>query len=256
MSSANKYTLKPSLSEKFKGIIWKVEIDDTFTTVALETRVAEAHQTYFSAFDFSSGECLFREISVEDSWNWGLNYVNRNHLLLHSYVTEKSPEHKGIIAIDTTGTIKWQHFNKAVQFVSEKGLLVYNPSLEPRRPELISTESGSVLNSSGVFLEPLTRNIYLPDLLAEDLVKDNPRCPEAVGPVSHIFYNDKEVYSFHVRSGKFYSQKLLIYQDNTVILDEILEENIQKLNPEAFFIGHNHLFCIRKGKQEFVSYLL
>ena len=66
----DKYTLKPSLSETFKGIIWKVETDDDGPVVAIETRNIADRQASYSAFNYKTGECLFKEISVEESWSW------------------------------------------------------------------------------------------------------------------------------------------------------------------------------------------
>ncbi len=256
MSSANKYTLKPSLSEKFKGIIWKIETDEKQTVVAIETRDVENHTATFSAFDFRTGECFFREISVEDSWNWGIDRVTGGLVFLHGYLMEKSPEHKGIIALNRKGEAQWQHFNKTLYTVSEEGLIAYNPSIQPRFHELLSPLNGSVQQYPVKDYKPVSRDIIIPDI-TDDIPLNRHLLPQNIsGPVLYSMFNKKKFFSFHVKTGEGYTQKLLVYKGDTLILDEILALNIQKFNPEAFFIQHNHLFCICDNKQKFVSYLV
>lgn len=256
MSSENKYTLKPSLSEKFKGIIWKIETDDIRPVVAIETRDTESHTTAISAFDFSAGKCLFRQTVVEDSWNWGLDRVTNGLIFLHGYVAEKNPEHKGIIALNKSGEIEWQLFNKTLYTVAEEGLVAYNPAMHPRFLELISPQTGLVLKPSIKDYVPVQRDIIVPDVPADISLHKHLLPSGITGPLFYAAFNGKKCYSFHVQEGTNFLQKLVIYQDDTLLLDEILAHSIQKLNPEAFFIQHNHLFCIQDNKQKFVSYLL
>ena len=121
-----------TLSATFKGIIWRVETDDKHPVVAIESRDIANRNTCFSAFNYQTGECLFNEITVPESWFWSLDRVSNATILLHSFVNEGSPEHKGIVAINSAGDIIWQHYNKTLYDVANNGIITYDPKIQPR----------------------------------------------------------------------------------------------------------------------------
>ncbi len=256
MSSMDKYTLKPSLSETFKSIIWKIETDDSESVVAIETRNSSDRISHYSAYNYASGECLFKEVMVEDSWHWGLDRVHQGTVFLHSYVHESHPEHKGIIALNKRGKIAWQQFNKTLYDVSDEGLVVYNPKIQPKTFELIAPADGSEVAGNTKNFRPVQRNIIVPDILSDPSVVNHLLPDNFVAPVFYKQFNDKIILVYHVKKDLLFSQQLAVYQDGNLILKDILASDIQKLNPEAFFIERNHLFCIRNNKQQFVSYLV
>ncbi|MGX5689609.1 DUF4905 domain-containing protein [Arcticibacter tournemirensis] len=256
MSSTNKYTVKLTLCEKFKGIIWKVETDYKLNIVAIETRDAESHTTAISAFDFSTGRCLFKELQVEDSWNWGLDRVTSGIIFVHGYISEKSPEHKGIIALNELGEVAWQHYNKTLYTIAEEGLIAYNPSVQPRMLELLSPQNGQMIKYGIKEYNSVHRDIIVPVVVNQDALPDKSLAENIAGPILFAQFKGKDIFSFHMVNGNTFSQKLVVYEHDNIILNEFLAINIQKFNPEAFFIEHNHLFCIRNNKQEFVSYLV
>lgn len=256
MSPANKDTLKPSLSEKFEGIIWKIETDDRHPLIVVESRDVSSHTAFFSAFNFKSHQCYFKNITVEDSWNWGIDRVSSQVIYLHGYQSPESPEHKGIIAINLNGEVEWQNFTRTLYAVAEEGLIVYNPAVQPRFPELVSPQSGALLQSSVTHYNPVHRHIITPDYInIAHLPADIDRTT-IEGPVLYARFKQKDCYAFHVRGSLGYSQKLYIYHQGKMLHEEFLTVDIQKINPEAFFIEHEHLFCIKDNKRIIVSYLL
>ncbi|WP_374164770.1 DUF4905 domain-containing protein [Arcticibacter sp. MXS-1] len=256
MQASPSNSIKPSLREKFEGVIWKVETDAMLPLVAIEARDPQTHTAYFSAFDFNSGRPLFEKFRLEDSWNWGLDAIHKGVTLLHGYVSDQSPEHKGIVAVDQTGEVIWQQFNKALYTVASEGLVVYNPSIQPRMFELIDIESGALLSSNTKDFKYPDRQITVPEIQGADIIPPKFRPANLTGPVLHARIGYREFYAFHTVQNNVYTQKLLITDRNGLLLEDFLERDIQKLQPEAFFIQHNHLFCIRNKKQEFVAYLV
>lgn len=251
----DKYTLKASLTETFKGIIWKVETDGNNPIVAIETRTIADRITHYSAFNYETGECLFKEITVEDSWFWSLDKVHNGIVFLHGYIHESNPEHKGIIALNSDGNIKWQQFNQTLYDITDQGLLVYNPKIQPKIVELISVESGASLPLPQNHIT-ISRNIIIPDIVM-DLSLFSHLIPQDIhGPVFYKKVNNKDILVYHLKTKDLFTQQLTVYQDGSLLLEDILAADIQKLNPEAFFIEHNHLFYIRNNKREFVSYLV
>jgi hypothetical protein len=49
------------------------------------------------------------------------------------------------------------------------------------------------------------------------------------------------IISFHEKVQNNIQQRLLVYQDDTILLDEILIRDIQKLQPESFFMAKKPL---------------
>lgn len=249
--------LKPSLSEKFSSIIWKIEIDVDQELLVVETRDKNAHSAAFSSFNYATGECYLKEQSTENSWWWGLDRAYKGLIYLHGYKNENSPEHRGIIAWDAkTGETKWQRFNYALGTVSRQGLIVYNPSVQPLRPELISPETGETMKEQMAETDPLQRDILFPEIYDKLLPLPDFIPANAVEPFLHLDYIDKSCWAFHVKTEKGFTQKLLITQNNEIILTDNLAIDIPKLNPEAFFMQKSYLFCIRNNNYEIASYLL
>jgi hypothetical protein len=257
MSLTNKYTLKPSLQANFEGIIWKVETDPVNRIIAVETRNPESRTASYSAFNFETGAVLFKDVTVQDSWHWGLDKACHNFVYLHSYVNEKTPEHKAIIALDISGNIAWQIYNRTLDSAISDGLVVYNPTVQQKQYELLNPASGNTeKNNIGSFV-PLERNIYFPELTSDpNILGKIEEIGTLVGPVSYLLHNGKECLSFHAAKDSILSQYLLILIDGNLVHKEILEHNIQKLNPEPFYIEQDHLFCIRNNKAEVVAYLV
>jgi|GEM_PF-651977 len=257
MSSTTKYTLKPALQANFKGIIWKVETDPGNCIIAIETRDPKNRTASYSAFNFETGATLFKDVTVQDSWHWGLDRACHNFVYLHSYINEKTPEHKAIIALDTSGNIAWQIYNRTLDSAIADGLVVYNPAVQQKHYELLNPASGITEKSNINNFVPLGRNIYFPEITSDPyLLRRIEDMGILVGPVSYLIHNSKECVSFHAAKNSILSQYLLILSKGNVIHEEILEHNIQKLNPEPFYIEQDHLFCIRNNKAEIVAYLV
>jgi len=255
MSTVDKYTLKPSLTEKFEGIIWKIETDDKEPVIAIETRNIADRKTYYSAFNYLTGNCLFKEITVDDSWIWGLDRVHNGFVFLHSYINDNSPEHAGIIALNTSGKIAWSHFNKTLEDITEQGLLVYNPKIQPKIFNVISADNGQTL-AGDTSSAPLFQEVIIPDMKI-DPADFGYVLPNNISvPFFYKHYNHKDILVYHTQTQNLFTQQLIVCQAESILFKDILAVDIQKMNPEAFFIQRNHLFYIRNNKQEFVSYLV
>jgi len=254
MFSSTRPSFNNSLAETFNGIIWKIETDPKSQIIAIESRNISDRTTRFSAFNFATGECLFREAAVEDSWFWSLDKVYEGLIFLHSYVNESSPEHKGVIALNKRGNIEWQQHNITLYDILNEGLLVYNPRIQPRTFELLLHNTGKSIGKPQHEFNRITREILVPEII-DDLSEFNDFLPQnTVGPVFYLQHNQKDILAFHTATEKIFNQQLLVLQDKTVILKDFLARDIQKLNPEAFFIDQAYLFYIRNNKSEIVSY--
>ena len=251
----NRNTLSPIFSIKFTGIIWKIEINDKYGLIAIESRSLESKKTSFSVINYKTGEILIKEKIFQEIWNLNLAYIAEKNLILTAYGQPGNPESKGIISVNIQDAeLLWEHYNLSLNKANDEGLQVYDPRINPRRLSWIShikgedmAESDKIEHSNETLIHPEFRTQFsIPDFILRE---------EIVGDLSVLSVRNLTIISFHEKVQNNIQQRLLVYQDDTILLDEILIGDIQKLQPESFFMQKNHLFYIR-NKNEIVSYLV
>lgn len=249
-----KDTLKPTLYKKVPGIIWKILIDEKNYLLAVESRDADNKQAYLSVFDFKNDLVLLKNITLEERWNVSMAHLTGNSLIIKVFPDEKNPLSKGIIAINCkTGNINWEKHNISFQNVWQEGLEVFNPDLHPRRSYLLDIETGNEINESERTEE--ISSILLPEPCKVDIIPGWIKHSEIIGDVLFVQQRGKNFLSFHEKLPDGIQLRLVVYQDDTELINEILASGIQKLLPEAFFLVKTHLFCI-KGNNKVISYLV
>ena len=186
-----------------------------------------------------------------------MDRIHQNRLFLHGYLSENTPEHNGICAIDVeTGKTSWENFQLTLEDISDEGLVVYNPLLQPRKFSVISPTDGVHLRSGVSEYKSVERNITYPELVSDLALFPSYLPKNIAGPVSHLKYYNTDIWSYHTEDQGFFSQEILILKEEEIVLHDILTSGIQKLNPESFFIVQNHLFYLKGGYREIVTYLL
>lgn len=243
------------LSEKFEGMIWKIEINEKHDLIAIETRTLESRKALFSVLNYKTGEILLKEKALQESWNLNLAYIAEKNLIITALNQPGSPESKGIISVSIQDAkVLWEHYNLSLNLATNEGLQVYDPRINPRRYSWISHITGENIVKAGktehkneTLKHPEINNLFqYPDFILIE---------EIIGEVSKLIIRDLTIISFHEKVQNNIHQRLLVYQYDTILLDEILIRDIQKLQPESFFMQNNHLFYIR-NKNEIVSYLV
>jgi hypothetical protein len=125
--------LQPLLRHQFGGTIWRMEIDELTDTMVLEIRNETDKQVSFSSLSLTTGQLHFEGFTTEERWLTGLEAVDKGVALLHYYKHEGSPEHKGIIAINTLDAKSlWSNYSHAFDHLSTNGPIVYDTTLQPR----------------------------------------------------------------------------------------------------------------------------
>ena len=243
--------IQQTLKQTFNSLIWKLEIDEQHQHIAIETRDAETHTAKFSLFNYSSGEVLFKNLALANNWWLGLDKAYHGLVFLHGYISQDSPQHRGIICLNTNGQIQWQQFNIALYDVYDKGLLVYDTAIQPRKLYTISADTGQRNHDTSPTTTPTT--LLFPQIHPDELPGYIPGTIS--GPAIMASYHEKSIWAYHTQQDGCLNQELLIYGDGKILLHDKLSTDIQKPNPEAFFLQKNHLFFIR-NKNEIVSYLV
>lgn len=249
-----KDTLKPALSEEVKGIVWKVLVNENKHLIAVESRDAENKQVLFSVFDYNTGAIRFKNLALRERWNLQMAHLHGSLLLIKVFPDEGNPVSKGIIAVSSeTGNVVWEKYNIALQQVWQEGVEVINPDLLPRKPYLLDPETGTEKHAYQRSAE--ASSILLPETRQPENIPHWIKHHEITGQILHAEANGRNFLAFHEKKAGKIRLRLVVYQDLTVLIDTILQEGIQKLLPEAFFLLQNHLFCIR-GNNTIISYLV
>lgn len=251
----NKSKLRQILSEKFDGIIWKIEMNDKFGLMAIESRIIDLKKTSFTVMNYHTGEVHFKEKIFQEPWNLNLAYIAQKNLIIKGFDQHESLESKGIISVNILNAeILWAHYNLSLNRATDEGLQVYDPRINPRRYSWISHINGeSILDSEKVNYprEP----VLFPEFIQQSEIPDFLTRAEIIGKPSALSLENHTIICFHEKITNKIQQRLLVYQEDTILLDEILIRDIQKLQPESFFMVNNYLFYIR-NKNEIVSYFV
>ncbi len=243
---------EPFISEQFSGEIWRMEIDEISETLFVELRDSEEKKVSFSAVNLTGGELVFKDIHTNERWLIGIETAYDGVLLLHNYQTESGPTHRGLEAIDalTSKTI-WSNYNYAFDHLSVNGPVIYDARIQPRKLFLANIKTGETtrIYEPSVYKQ-LINNIVLPSL----------ETPESLSPeyipvhpfgntVHYLEYNNLRIVSLHALRGGRLTQSLYIMDGVNLVYEDLLNSDIQKIQPEAFIMHKNRLIYI-KSKSE------
>ncbi|HVW96752.1 MAG TPA: DUF4905 domain-containing protein [Mucilaginibacter sp.] len=245
-------TLLPHISQQFKGAVWRIEIDQFRDILIAEIRNAEAKTVTFSSVSLDSGELNFQELSTPERWLTGIECIYDGVLLLHYYQSETGPAHKGLMAVDAlTGEILWSNFTFGFDRLTADGPLVFDMLMQPRRLFLLDIRTGSttriyqpVINAGPV------NYLRLPDQIsAESLPSDLAAFHPYGNWVHYIEHNNFRIVSLHALKGGQLVQLIYVFNDDQCVYEDLLNADIQKIQPEAFIMHKNCLIYI-KNKTE------
>ena len=247
--------LKQVFSEKFKGLIWKIRIHEKNEYMAIESRHLESKNVSFSVLDLQTGKIFFKERSYLEPMNLNLAYAAQKNLILTVNEHVESPESKGLISINVlNGEILWERYNFSFNQADSSGLQVYDPKIYPRNylwinhlnAENISKQENSSTRISDLLFPDLFESYVLPNFIEHGLI---------IGQISVLHKDGLSIVSFHQKMKNNMQQRLVVYQDDRIFIDDIIIDDIQKLQPESFFMMNKQLLYIR-NKNEIVSYFV
>ncbi len=234
--------LTPVIDHTFSGIIWKLACDTAAAIIYTETRNSENHTAAFSSFNLENGQVYFRELVTEEKWMTGLEGGRQGVLFLHGYKSDQSPEHKALIALDgLTGKQLWADYNLSLEAFTTDGLLAADQRFQTKKMVMLDYKTGNIISSTNQQQDDL-QEIQYPFLL--------PLLPENLaalitgtitGEISCLNYNPYIIISLHTQNNGLLVQELFIIENEALIYHDLLNEHIQKLQPEAFVVIKNCL---------------
>ncbi len=244
--------MQPFISEQFNGIIWRMEIDVLTDTIVVEVRNNEEKKVSFSAINLRSGTTYFKHLDTPERWLTGIEAAYEGVLLLHYYQSETSPTHKGFMAVDIiTAKTLWSNYNFAFDHLSVDGPILYDSRLQPRKLFLVDIKTGTTTRVYEPLInKELKNNIKLPDIITQDELFEKGINFHSFGNMAHYLeYNNFRIVSLHALKGGQLTQSLYIINGTDTVYEDLLNHNIQKIQPEAFILHNNYLIYI-KNKSE------
>lgn len=244
--------LLPFISEKFDGDIWRIEADSyTGNTLFVEVRSSEDKLVSFASINLATGNLNFKSLTTPERWFTGIEAAYDGVLLLHGYQSENSPVHKGLTAIDAvTGETLWSNYSYAFDHMTINGLVAYNVQIQPKKLFTVDIKTGLATGtySPGTDTEPLN-HIILPRILPVSYLKEALEIEPYGNNMHYLEFNNLRIVSLHSSKAGILKQHLYIMDDHEIVYEDILNTDIQKIQPEAFILHNNSLIYI-KNKSE------
>ncbi|MDB5130446.1 MAG: hypothetical protein JWR02_195 [Mucilaginibacter sp.] len=243
--------IQPHISKQFNGDIWRLEIDELSDTIFVEIRNSAEKQVSFSAINLVSGEVYFENFTTPERWLTGIEAAFDGVLLLHSYQSETGPAHKGLVAIDgLSSKTLWSNYTLAFDHLTVEGPVLYDAHFHPRQLFLADIKTGAAkrVYKPSVY-KILENSIITPGIIDPALITDFLTMRPFGERVHYLEYNNLRIVSLHVLKAGTLTQSIFIMDGINRIYEDLINSDIQKLQPEAFIMHKNHLIYI-KNKSE------
>ncbi|MDB4926018.1 DUF4905 domain-containing protein [Mucilaginibacter sp.] len=242
--------LLPFINEQLSGVIWRMEIDSLTDTIFLEIRNSEDKNVSFTSVDLSNGKTNFNNVSAPERWLTGIEAGYDGILLLHNYQSEQAPVHKGVIAIDNKGAICWSNYTYAFDHLSVNGPVLYNVQIQPKKLFLTDIKTGAMIRQYEplIDIEPVNY-ITVPQVLPPSYLNQDLPIKPYGNIIHYLEHNNLRIVSLHSFNTGQLKQHLYIIDGADLVYEDLLNEDIQKMQPESFIMYKNSLIYI-KNKSE------
>ncbi|WP_295771134.1 DUF4905 domain-containing protein [uncultured Mucilaginibacter sp.] len=240
-------TFKLLVAEHFAGEVWRMEVDYVTHTLLAEIRNIEDRAVSFASIDLKNGKTNFKNYTVDEKWLTGIETAYNGVLLLHFYENTASPAHKGLTAIEAaTGKLLWYNFNLTFDHLSSNGPIVFDSRFQPATYSLLNIDNGVALRKFNSNDDLVVDNqIIVPQTIP--MPANLPKLPSESNHnnVHYLEYNNWIIVSLHSLWAGQLKQSLYLVKDGVLIFEDILNTNIQKLQPEAFVLYRNQLIYLK-----------
>ncbi|WP_426667704.1 DUF4905 domain-containing protein [Mucilaginibacter sp. McL0603] len=244
--------LQPQIRCQFKSTVWRLEIDALSQIIFAEVRDQADKKVYFAAISLDTGELLFDNLQTEERWLTGIETAYNGVLLLHNYQSEAAPVHKGLTAIDGgTGKVLWNNFTHAFDHLSVNGPIIYDTRIQPRKLFLVNIITGEIIRPYNSSMDTeMDNEITLPEEISIGSLKHISLSTEPFGNTIHYLeHNNFRIVSLHTFTEGTLQQRLYIISNAEIVYEDLLNSDIQKLQPEAFLLHKDQLIYLKDRSQ-------
>ena len=183
----------------------------------------------------------------------GIETAQNGILLLHNYQSESGPAHKGLIAIDgKTGKTVWANYTHAFDHQTENGPVVYDTRLQSPQLFIADIRTGAIVRPYQASIDTEIENyIILPGTVPIEVASTLSLQLKTFGNTLHYLeHNNFRIVSLHAFADGTLQQLLYIFTtDDKIVYQDLLNDDIQKLQPESFLLRKGQLiYLTRKSK--------
>lgn len=236
------------INYQFKSTVWRLEVDPITDTLFAEIRDSADKRVSFSALNLESGEIYFENLPTEERWLTGIETAYNGVLLLHNYQSESGPVHKGLVAIDgKTGKTIWSNYTHAYDHLTENGPVIYDTRLQPPQLFTADIKTGGINKLYQPLIDTGVKNfIILPEVAPVEMASSLSLQLKTFGNTIHyIDHNNFRIVSLHAFADRTLQQLLYIFtSDNKIVYQDLLNDDIQKLQPESFLLRKEQLIYL------------
>jgi hypothetical protein len=239
--------LKLVIAEHFAGEIWRMEIDPISHVLFIEIRSKEDRKVSFAGLDLITGKTYFKNHTVDESWLTGIESAFHGVLLLHYYQATSSPAHKGLAAVEAqSGNILWSNFNYTFDHLTVNGPAVFDSRFQPPVLKIADIKTGNLVRNYQADKDQIVDNqISAPENIGwNDSLPKLPAEPYR-NNVHYLEHNNLIIVSLHALWAGQLRQCLYVLENGQLIFEDILNTNIQKMQPEAFVLYRNQLIYVK-----------
>jgi len=240
--------IKLHIAEHFDAPVWRMEIDSTSDILFAEVRDLEQREVSFSAISLDTAETFYKGFKADESWLTGIESAYNSVLLLHYYEKKNSPAHKGIAAFDgATRRLLWNNFNYSFDHLTVNGPVLFDMRFQPKKLFIADINTGLRLRAYDAAIDQEPRNlIVLPQTAAVALHEAVLLQVEPYGNMLHCLdYNSYRIVSLHAQWAGQLRQLLYVFENGKPVFEDLLNADIQKMQPEAFVMYKNQLIYLK-----------
>ena len=224
----------------------------------IEERDREKKEAFFSCVNILTGKKVFTDLQFEEKYWIGIKDIYKDVIFFHRFERPDLPNHKGVIAYDIISqTILWENPNNLLFVNDDNAILIIN-EFGISKQIVVNYLTGEVQNkvliqNSNETLEKFNPYTYSNKISKQEfenilhhkfkrkiekfVIKDD---------INFIKKDGLDLYSFHKvnNKGKFDNVFYAVSIEGKIILQETLNKNIDKIEPESFFIKDKLLFLL------------
>ncbi|WDF53712.1 DUF4905 domain-containing protein [Mucilaginibacter sp. KACC 22063] len=239
--------IKIVISETFDAPVWRMQIDEQKDVLIAEIRDVVNKQVSFSSISLNPAVVNFKDLGFHDRWLTGLEAAKDGVILLHGFQSDILPLHKGLFGIDShSGEMLWADYNLTFERVADDGIIASDSRIQPKKLFKIDHKTGQRVEDV-THVEYFNSQIRVPELIPADKLPAHlkPLTPE--GNMAHYLrHNDFEIVSLHALNRDKLHQFLFIWdRGHNLVFEDIINDDIQKLQPEAFINYKNQLIWLK-----------
>jgi hypothetical protein len=227
----------PYISKQFNGHIWRMEIDELSDTIYLEIRKIEDKLVSFAAVDLKSGITKFENVTLPERWLAGIEAAYDEVLLLHGYQGQNAPVHRGVTAIAGDGSVIWSNYSIAFDHLSKNGPILYAAQIQPKKLFLTDIKTGANVRQFDLALDKEhASSVVFPENIKDTDLNFQLPVESYNGVMDYLTYNNYRIVSLHTLLAGQLKQQIYVWAGEELIYEDLLNENIQKMQPEACFV--------------------